>query len=254
MRKPRSEPVTVVVARRPGRGAVSLTPCRRIEVLRNDAPEPGIASSLQVALRALDTARRTSTRSSSVSPTSRSSAPAAYRRVAAAYDDGARLAVAHVRRRSGAIPVLLARQHWPEALELDRRRRGAGAPAPLRRRPRCRATDTGDPTDVDTPQISPRWRNDGDQRQLPSEPPDRGHLEGAARHRAHRAVPARRGAARGRGRRLPRRREGQGRSDHRAVQGHGQARRGRRGGAPASCSTRPAATRVGRATPRRRSS
>ena len=39
-------------------------------------------------------------------------------------------------------------------------------------------------------------------------------------------------AAGDRRRRVPRRREGQGRADHRAVQGHGQARRGRRGGAP----------------------
>ena len=45
----------------------------------------------------------------------------------------------------------------------------------------------------------------------------------AHRRRAHRAVPARRAAPGDRGRRLPRRRQGEGRSDHGPVQGPGDA-------------------------------
>ena len=58
------------------------------------------------------------------------------------------------------------------------------------------------------------------------------HMEGPARHRGDRPVPAGRAAAGDRGQRVPRRREGEGRSDHRAVQGNGHAGRGRRVAAP----------------------
>jgi molybdenum cofactor cytidylyltransferase len=74
----------------------------------------------------------------------------AYRRLAAAYDDGARLAVATYGGRR-ANPVLIAREHWPEARALEG---DEGARVLLRRSPTVEVPcdDTGDPADVDTPE------------------------------------------------------------------------------------------------------
>ena len=102
-------------------------------------------------------------------------------------------------------------------------------------RARYRATEPASRPTSTRPQTSRRSkrahratlrRTDGDRRQLPGEHTHRRDVEGAARHRGHRAVPARRPAPRSRGRRVPRHREGEGRADHRAVQGHRDAHRG----------------------------
>ena len=122
---------------------------KRIEVLRNDAPELGIASSLQVALRALTP--RDGPEAVIVGLADQPLVGAdAYRRLATAYDDGAQLAVASYARRRGN-PVLLGRRYWPEALELTG---DEGARVLLRRYgpTEVPCDGTGDPSDVDTPE------------------------------------------------------------------------------------------------------
>ncbi|MDQ1457356.1 MAG: hypothetical protein QOH28_2976 [Actinomycetota bacterium] len=128
-----------------------------IEIVRNDAPERGIASSLQCALRRLEP----------------DSAPAvvvgladqplvgaeAYRRVARAHADGASLAFATYDGVRGN-PVLIARAYWSEALELDG---DEGARVLFRRHPAVAVPcgDTGAAADVDTPEdlaeLESRW-------------------------------------------------------------------------------------------------
>ena len=114
--------------RRAGRGRARR---RRVTFVRNDAPERGIASSLQSALRALGPTTR-STRSWSVSPTSRWSARTRTGGSRARTTTAPRLAVATYDGARGN-PVLIGREHWAEALAAQRRRGRAGAPAPLRR-------------------------------------------------------------------------------------------------------------------------
>ncbi len=128
-----------------------------IEIVRNDAPERGIASSLQCALRRLEP----------------DSAPAvvvglgdqplvgreAYRRVACAHADGASLAFASYDGVRGN-PVLIARTYWSEASELDG---DEGARVLFRRHPAVAVPcgDTGAADDVDTPEdlaeLESRW-------------------------------------------------------------------------------------------------
>jgi molybdenum cofactor cytidylyltransferase len=128
-----------------------------IEIVRNDAPERGIASSLQCALRRLEP----------------DSAPAvvvgladqplvgaeAYRRVARAHAGGASLAFASYDGVRGN-PVLIARTYWSEALELDG---DEGARVLFRRHPAVAVPcgDTGAAADVDTPEdlaeLESRW-------------------------------------------------------------------------------------------------
>jgi len=128
-----------------------------IEIVRNDAPERGIASSLQCALRRLEP----------------DSAPAvvvgladqplvgaeAYRRVARAHADGASLAFASYDGVRGN-PVLIARTYWSEALELDG---DEGARVLFHRHPAVAVPcgDTGAAADVDTPEdlaeLESRW-------------------------------------------------------------------------------------------------
>jgi molybdenum cofactor cytidylyltransferase len=74
--------------------------------------------------------------------------PDSYRRLAAAYDEGAELAVATYDGARGN-PVLLARTHWPEARALDG---DVGARALMRNHPvvEVDCTSTGSPVDVDT--------------------------------------------------------------------------------------------------------
>jgi nicotine blue oxidoreductase len=130
------------------------------ELVHNDAPERGIASSLQCALRHLEAI---------------SDAPAAvvgladqplvgaeaYRRVAASYADGARLAFATYEGRR-ANPVLIAREYWPEAMTLTG---DEGARVLFRRHAAVAVPcdDAGAATDVDTPQdladLESRWRS-----------------------------------------------------------------------------------------------
>ncbi|MGQ0824110.1 MAG: nucleotidyltransferase family protein [Actinomycetota bacterium] len=130
------------------------------EVVRNDRPERGIASSLQAALHALET--RDEVRAVVLGLADQPLVGAeAYRRVGAAYDDGARLAVATYGGVRGN-PVLLARSHWPEANRLTG---DEGARVLLRRRGATEVPcdDTGEPTDVDTPAdlaaLEARWRS-----------------------------------------------------------------------------------------------
>jgi molybdenum cofactor cytidylyltransferase len=128
-----------------------------IEIVRNDAPERGIASSLQCALRRLEP----------------DSAPAvvvgladqplvgaeAYRRVARAHAGGASLAFASYDGVRGN-PVLIARTYWSEALRLDG---DEGARVLFRRHPAVAVPcgDTGAAADVDTPEdlaeLESRW-------------------------------------------------------------------------------------------------
>jgi nicotine blue oxidoreductase len=70
-------------------------------------------------------------------------------RLAAAYDDGAALAVATYSGRR-ANPVLIGRELWPDALAL---RGDEGARGLMRSHPAVEVdcSDTGDPHDIDTP-------------------------------------------------------------------------------------------------------
>jgi CTP:molybdopterin cytidylyltransferase MocA len=118
------------------------------EVVRNDAWATGIASSLVALLRALEP--RDGIEAVVIGLADQPLVGAqAFRRVAAAYDDGARLAVATYGGVRGN-PVLLAREHWHEAMALTG---DEGARVLLRRHPAVEVAcdGTGLPTDVDTP-------------------------------------------------------------------------------------------------------
>jgi CTP:molybdopterin cytidylyltransferase MocA len=129
-------------------------------VVRNEHWESGIASSLVAALRAL--VDRADIEAVVVGLGDQPAVGAdAYRRLARAYDAGARLAVATYAGVRGN-PVLLAREHWQEALGLEG---DEGARALMRRHPvvEVPCDGTGEPTDVDTPHdlaaLEARWRS-----------------------------------------------------------------------------------------------
>ncbi len=139
-------PVVVVVSDE--RVEIALGASSGVRFVRNDQPERGISSSLQVALRALDA--DTVVDGVVVGLADQPLVgPDAYRRVARAYGVGARLAVATYGGTRGN-PVLVAREHWPEALAL---RGDEGARVLLRRHDAVEVPcdGTGEPTDVDTP-------------------------------------------------------------------------------------------------------
>jgi molybdenum cofactor cytidylyltransferase len=120
-----------------------------VRVARNERPELGISSSLHAALRVVEPDAEIDAVVVGLADQPFVGADA-YRRIARAYDDGARLAVATYGGRR-ANPVLLARDHWREALELTG---DEGARVLLRRH---RAFEvpcdgTGDATDIDTPE------------------------------------------------------------------------------------------------------
>ena len=131
-----------------------------VEVVRNDAPERGIASSLQAALRAL-----TPDESVDGAVVGLADQPLvgadAYRRVARAIDGGAQLAVATYAGVRGN-PVLVGRAHWAEALALSG---DEGARVLIRRYGALEVPcdGTGVPTDVDTPedlaQLEREWKS-----------------------------------------------------------------------------------------------
>jgi molybdenum cofactor cytidylyltransferase len=130
-----------------------------VTVVRNDDPARGISSSLQCALRAL--ASQSGVEAVVVGLADQPLVGAgAYRRLAQAYDEGARLAVATYGGIRGN-PVLLAREFWGEAEQLSG---DEGARALFRRHdPREVPCDgTGDPSDVDTPddlaRLETQWR------------------------------------------------------------------------------------------------
>jgi len=133
---------------------------RGVEIVRNDAPERGIASSLQCALGHLEADPGVPAVVVGLADQPLVGA-AAYRAVAAAYDAGARLAYAAYSGERGN-PVLLGRQYWPEAMALSgdegarvifRRHGGVAVPC----------GDAGAAADVDTPQdlaeLESRWRS-----------------------------------------------------------------------------------------------
>jgi CTP:molybdopterin cytidylyltransferase MocA len=140
-------PVLVVV----GNAADTVTTMlsnENIVVVRNDQWQRGIASSLVAAL--CDLMPRTDVNAVVVGLADQPLVGAeAYCRLAAAYDDGARLAVATYHGVRGN-PVLLAREHWDEAMALTG---DEGARVLLRRHGATEVPcdGTGSPTDVDTP-------------------------------------------------------------------------------------------------------
>lgn len=131
-----------------------------VEVVRNDSPERGIASSLHAALRALEPRPEIGAVIIGLADQPLVGADA-YRRIAAAYERGAPLAFATYGGVRGN-PVLIARSLWSEALGLSgdeggrvlaRRHDAAEVPC----------DGTGEPTDVDTPEdlaaLETRWKS-----------------------------------------------------------------------------------------------
>jgi molybdenum cofactor cytidylyltransferase len=148
-------PVSVVVSDDRVAGAVP----DGIDVIRNRAPESGIASSLHVVLRALES--QTDVGAVIVGLADQPLVgSAAYQRLASAYDDGAELAVATYGGVRGN-PVLVARTRWPEALALTG---DEGARVLVRRHGATEVPcdGTGEPVDIDTPEdlaaLEARWR------------------------------------------------------------------------------------------------
>jgi CTP:molybdopterin cytidylyltransferase MocA len=139
-------PVVLIV----GHGADEVAACAGpgVEVVVNPNFADGIASSLHAALDWL--AARGIVHAAVVGLADQPGiGSGAWTRVAAAYDDGASLAVATyggVR----ANPVLIARDLWPDALAL---RGDEGARQLMRSHPvvEVDCSDVGDPADIDTP-------------------------------------------------------------------------------------------------------
>jgi molybdenum cofactor cytidylyltransferase len=131
-----------------------------VVVVRNEQWESGIASSLRAAIAALVPHTEVDAVVVGLGDQPRVG-PEAYRRLAAAYDSGARLAVATYAGTRGN-PVLLARDHWDEALGLEG---DEGARVMLAHHPvvEVPCDGTGEPTDVDTAQdlaaLEARWRS-----------------------------------------------------------------------------------------------
>ena len=155
------EPVVVVVSDDAVAAALgALEQAGDVLVARNAAPDQGISSSLQAALRVLeaDVAIEGVVVGLGDQPLV---GAAAYRRVARAYGDGARLAVATYGGVRGN-PVLIGREHWAEALDLTG---DAGARVLIGRHGAAEVPcdGTGEPTDVDTPEdlvaLEKVWRS-----------------------------------------------------------------------------------------------
>jgi CTP:molybdopterin cytidylyltransferase MocA len=89
----------------------------RVEVVENPAWEEGIAASLRAVLTVLEDRGDVTAVCVGLADQPRVG-PDAYRRLAAAHDAGAELAVATYDGRRGN-PVLLARSLWPQAMELQ---------------------------------------------------------------------------------------------------------------------------------------
>jgi CTP:molybdopterin cytidylyltransferase MocA len=141
------EPVVVVVGNAAEDVSAAIA-ADDVVVVCNDQWGTGIASSLVAALRALEA--RPGVDAVVVGLADQPLVGAeAYRRLAGAYDDGARLAVATYGGVRGN-PVLLARDHLGEAMALTG---DEGARVLLRRGGAVEVPcdGTGSPTDVDTP-------------------------------------------------------------------------------------------------------
>ncbi len=120
---------------------------QRLTVVENERWASGIASSLRAAVAVLED--RSDVDALIVGLGDQPLiGPEAYRRLADAYDSGARLAVATYATVRGN-PVLIAREHWNEALGLEG---DEGARALMRHHPvvEVPCDGTGEPTDVDT--------------------------------------------------------------------------------------------------------
>jgi molybdenum cofactor cytidylyltransferase/nicotine blue oxidoreductase len=157
------DPVVLVLGREADavRAAVGEPPAvRELVVVRNDRWESGIASSLGAAIGAVQA--RPDVEALVVGLGDQPGVgPEAYRRLARAYDAGARLAVATY-AGVRANPVLVARDHWDEALGLEG---DEGARVLMQHHPvvEVPCDGTGEPTDVDTPHdlaaLEARWRS-----------------------------------------------------------------------------------------------
>ena len=119
-----------------------------VDTVHNHRWHEGIAHSLRAALDALDGYASIGAVCIGLADQPLVGADA-YRRLAAAYADGAQLAVATYGGERGN-PVLLARSLWPEAHELTG---DVGARVLMQRHPvtEVACDDTGSPRDVDTP-------------------------------------------------------------------------------------------------------
>jgi molybdenum cofactor cytidylyltransferase len=166
-RASRLVPVVLVVGREAdavlAAASVGTTDPREISVVRNDDWSSGIASSLRAAIVALQPRAEVAAVVVGLGDQPRVG-PEAYRLLARAYDSGARLAVATYAGVRGN-PVLLARDHWDEALGLEG---DEGARVLMRRHPvvEVPCDGTGEPTDVDTRNdlaaLEARWRSPTD--------------------------------------------------------------------------------------------
>ena len=138
-------------------------------VVRNDDPEQRHRVEPAGRARVLADREPTSTRSWSASPTSRSSAPDAYRRVARGVRRRALGSRSPPTAASAAIRCCIAREHWAEALAA-RRRRGRACALPPARRRRGTVRRHRRPDRRRHPRRPRRvGDDDGDRRQLPSE-------------------------------------------------------------------------------------
>jgi molybdenum cofactor cytidylyltransferase len=155
-------PVVLVVGREADAvlGAAGAASIADVEVVVNVRWSSGIASSLQAAIAALQPMVAVAAVVVGLGDQP-GVGPEAYRRLARAYDSGARLAVATY-AGVRANPVLLARDHWDEALGLEG---DEGARVLMWRHPAVEVAcdGTGEPTDVDTPHdlaaLEARWRS-----------------------------------------------------------------------------------------------
>ena len=138
-------PVLVVVGHRADDVAAAVPV--GIDVVRAADWERGLSGSLRAALDALEPAEAVGAVCVGLADQPLVGADS-YRRLAAAYDEGASLAVATYDGARGN-PVLLARTHWTEARALDG---DVGARALMRNHPvvEVDCTATGSPVDVDT--------------------------------------------------------------------------------------------------------
>ena len=155
---------TVLVLGREADSVLAATPAAaNVTVVHNEQWRSGIASSLRAAIGALRALAAVEAVVVGLADQPCVGSEA-YVRVAAAYASGARLAVATYEGARGN-PVLLARNHWDEALGLEG---DEGARALMRRHPvvEVPCDGTGEPTDVDTQAdlaaLEARWRSPTD--------------------------------------------------------------------------------------------
>jgi CTP:molybdopterin cytidylyltransferase MocA len=139
-------PVVTVVGTRSG--PIQAVLPQGVDVVRARRAKAGISHSLRALVAALEGWRQVGAVCVGLADQPGVGAEA-YRRLAAAYDAGATLAVATYDGRR-ANPVLIARSLWPRIGEL---RGDVGARALMDRVPvtEVDCTDTGSPADVDTP-------------------------------------------------------------------------------------------------------